>query len=337
VDFLNNNAAAPTHVLLNGQRSAFTLTFDSPGSYAIDSGTPGSMLFMSSVNAAINVLSGSHRITAPVASNGDLNITTSAGSSLALDQIHNIYGFAIKKFGPGKLTLNAQTPDSIPGALAIAGGEVELNFNLNVPVTFAVPSLTIAGEGSRLVLGSDQDLQSILITTTEPGVQSLDLATPATAGAYRSIRFHSDDLDSLRLLLATLVNNAVMNPGDGIYDSGLASHPNSAIGIAQLLDAGGNPYVLLRPTLIGDLNLDGQVGVDDLHELISHLNEAGLWQEGDLDGDGQVTTTDLHNLQSNLRLSYGAVVSSHLVAAPEPAAILVMMPISILAARRRRR
>ena len=65
--------------------------------------------------------------------------------------------------------------------------------------------------------------------------------------------------------------------------------------------------MLMRPTRIGDLNLDGTVTIADFIGLASHFNNAGpnvTWQEGDINYDGAVTIADFITLASNFNQSY---------------------------------
>src|SRR5204863_190872 len=76
----------------------------------------------------------------------------------------------------------------------------------------------------------------------------------------------------------------------------------SRIGIAKLSDLHGDPYLLIRPTRIGDLNLDGTVTISDFIDLSSNFGQSGpniTWQEGDLNYDSAVTISDFIELSAN--------------------------------------
>src|SRR5882672_9373188 len=63
----------------------------------------------------------------------------------------------------------------------------------------------------------------------------------------------------------------------------------------------------MRPTRIGDLNLDGSVTIADFIDLASHFNASGpnvTWQEGDLNYDNAVTIADFIDLASNFGTTY---------------------------------
>src|SRR6185436_1977942 len=92
--------------------------------------------------------------------------------------------------------------------------------------------------------------------------------------------------------------------------SGLAAHPNSALGIAQIEDAHGDISILIRPTRICDLNLDGKVTISDFIDLAANFNFDGpaSWRSGDLNGDGVVTISDFIDLASNFNTNYAGDV-----------------------------
>src|SRR5207248_1047496 len=132
------------------------------------------------------------------------------------------------------------------------------------------------------------------------------------------------------------------------------SPPNAKLGIARLTDLPGDPYLLIRPTRIGDLNLDGVVSISDFIDLASNFNGTNkTWQEGDLNYDGAVTISDFIDLASNFNGSYTGetlpvsaadaqlladFAAAHGISVPEPQMLgLMALSASGLIARRRRR
>jgi len=164
------------------------------------------------------------------------------------------------------------------------------------------------------------------------------------------VRVYAADLGAARDLLYTAILHGI-GTGDGIVDFGLPSHPSSKLGIGIVADAHGDKTLLIRPTRIGDLNLDGIVSIADFIELASHFNSPGTWQEGDLNGDHLVTIGDFIDLSSNFGASYAgdvtpispsdaAALSSFAAAhagapVPEPALISLLAPALLLGRRRR--
>ena len=51
--------------------------------------------------------------------------------------------------------------------------------------------------------------------------------------------------------------------------------------------------VVVKPTLYGDDNLDGQVNVDDLNKVLTNYNKSGMvWSQGNFNYDGAVDVFD---------------------------------------------
>src|SRR5687767_13762968 len=149
-------------------------------------------------------------------------------------------------------------------------------------------------------LGGHHHLAALNIDYTQPGFQTFDLASTPTA--FHSLSIHGGDLDAVKTSMTAAIHNAKGDISDGIWDSGL--HANSAIGIGKLTDAHGDPYVYIRSTRIGDLNLDGTVTIADFIDLAANFNGTGGWQEGDLNGDTLITISDFIDLAANFNASY---------------------------------
>jgi hypothetical protein len=152
----------------------------------------------------------------------------------------------------------------------------------------------------------------LYVQVADASTQTLDLASPAGAGAFHSLTVYAADLTSAKASLYTAIVNAnkagAVDPLDGIVDSGL--HSSSKIGLAQAGD-----HIFIRPTRIGDLNLDGNVSISDFIDLASNFGSTGTatWQEGDLNYDRNVSISDFIDLASYFGASYAgstAVVSA---------------------------
>jgi autotransporter-associated beta strand protein len=236
----------------------------------------------------IAVTSGTHEISAGLALSG--NVT---------------------KSGPGTLIISGAQAHTGGANLSVTQGQVSLNSNAGTAASgggAAATSLavSVSGSGSKVVLGSSQDLKDLVINTGDAGTQGVDLASPAGVGAFNALRVYSANLAATKAALNAAVGNARTNAGDGIFDSTI--HAASAIGIAQIADAHGDSHVLVRPTKVGDLNLDGSVTISDFIDLASHFNGVGGWQEGDLNFDGSITISDFIDLASNFNTSYSGEV-----------------------------
>ncbi len=329
------------------------------GTLALDSGNVSTAL----VDLQGGLISGNGTIASPISST---NGRISTGGTIELSApLSIVTGSNLTKQGTGTLRISGPQNHGAGATLNVSGGSVLLNSDAGTPATAATAAsanLIIHVAGSSVTLGSNQELMGLNVDFANPGSQSFDLASPSGAGAFRVVRIYPADLAGTKSSLYAAMQNAnaagAPDPTDGIFDSGLAAHANSKLGIAQLTDAHGDPYILIRPTRIGDLNLDGQVTISDFIDLASNFNGVNkTWQEGDLNYDGSVTISDFIDLASNFNGSYSGSISSADVqvlasfaasigvdpsvigsAVPEPSCILIAgVGASLLATRRRRR
>jgi T5SS/PEP-CTERM-associated repeat protein len=91
--------------------------------------------------------------------------------------------------------------------------------------------------------------------------------------------------------------------------------------------------LLILPTLVGDLNLDGAVNFIDVTNLAPNLGKTTgqTWAGGDLSGDGAVNFIDITALAPNLGKSVANVTATQnmstpaaITSAPEPASMLLL-------------
>jgi hypothetical protein len=279
-DFLGK-ITAPRTVTLDGNRTVMNLNFDNANKYTIAGGSGGTL----TINAGtINVTSGSHEISAPIALTG-----------------------TVTKAGPGTLTISGPQTNAAGSSLTVNAGVVNLNSNAGTPGSAAASPLTlnISGSGARVNLGANQDLTALNVNFGNAGTQTLDLASPAGAGQFHSVTVYAANLAAAKAALYNAIVNAnaagAVDPLDGITDSGL--HSGAKIGLAQL-----GSTIVVRSTRIGDLNLDNAVTISDFIDLASNFNTIGTatWQEGDLNYDRSVTISDFIDLASNFNGTYSA-------------------------------
>ncbi len=122
----------------------------------------------------------------------------------------------------------------------------------------------------------------------------------------------------------------------GTFDSvNLSSAPGTATGVFY-----GSNFVRLTVGLVGDLDLDGFVGITDLNIVLSHWNQnvgAGSLLLGDPSGDSFVGIEDLNVVLGNWNAGTPPPPADALALIPEPTtAGLLMVGAGVLAGRRKR-
>ena len=184
-----------------------------------------------------------HVISAPFAFNTTSTAEVAVNSQLNLTGPVSFTG-PVMKVGAGTLILGGSVATS--GQMLVQAGQLRLDVNTGAPATDVAAAgarLTLTlqkplsgSSASKVVLNADQDLAQLSVTYSDPDLQGVDLNSTAAAGAFRSLRVYANPTQN-KTILYNAIANALANPGDGIYDSGLASHPNSALGIARIVDA----------------------------------------------------------------------------------------------------
>jgi uncharacterized protein YkwD len=348
--FISSYTGVGGAIAVNSAITVGHLEFDSNGAFTL-SGSGSITLDVASGPARISSVGFNHNIATPIILTDDTTISVN-GDLAFTGGIQNPSGRTISRAWTGTLRIAGPQTHGPGAALNIASGTVRMQSDAGTAASVASAatanlSIDVTGIGSKLFVDADQNLRNLTIAHGGSGVQSVDLMGHA-------LHIYAPTLASAKSSLYAAMKNAALTPFDGIYDSTLASHVNAGIGLGIVADAHGDSHLLIRPTRIGDLNLDGSVTISDFIDLASNFNTLGsaTWQEGDLNLDGSVTISDFIDLASNFNTSYSGEVfpinpedqrtlatfaASIGASVPEPSAVIALLVGGIVAISRRRR
>jgi hypothetical protein len=294
-----------------------TISFDNAATFTIGSnGGNGVTLQVSTGQANINVISGSHTIAAPLTLASDTTVTVApAGSSLELTGNMTAAGRAIVKAGAGTTRFeNVRAAE-----LSVTGGVARISAKAapNSPSgTSVVQSLAVSS-------GAQLDLTNNSMVIDYSG---------AVGALVDDVRQHLFDG---RLVSSSGVTDTT---GLGYADNAALDAVKTSFG-GQTVDASS---VLIKFTYFGDTDVDGDVDVADLGKLATCWQGAGVWSGGDFDYNGSVNVNDLGLLATNWQAGVGNPLGPDLASAlasfglpafsvPEPtmAGMLLLIPWSL--------
>jgi hypothetical protein len=166
---------------------------------------------------------------------------------------------------------------------------------------------------------------------------------------------HNGDLPTVLAAIAAGYHGGDWQ-GPGITSSFVAAHTtNTTVACDLAQNISTTPFtwfgqtvnsgdVLVLPTLIGDVNMDGQVDSEDYFALTPNLGATGrTWGSGDLNGDGTVNSLDYYALTANLGKTVAgqspniAQPNGGATVTPEPASLVLLALSGLLVLGPRRR
>jgi beta-glucanase (GH16 family) len=306
-----NVISLPRNVSVNAPVTAGVLQFDSPQRYTLSGSTI--TLNTPAASAAINVVNGSHTISAPLEFSSDLSVNvTPPGATLELGNVSGAGN--LTKLGAGHL----QAAKMDIAGLNVSAGRVTLLNSGAGTVRNAVSSLDVAP-------GATLDLLANAMVVDHTG------ASVAT---------------SVRGLLITGRGSGTWN-ATGLTSSA-ADGTHTALGYAEAAALGGSlpavfgsvdgSAILVRYTLLGDADLNAAVDTLDFNFLAASFGQSSQsWINGDFNYDGSVDTVDFNFLANNFGAALAAAGAGTLVPEPSgiPALVLLSLP-DLLRGRRRR-
>lgn len=296
---------APRTVTVDAPITLRSLTFNNAASYTV-AGTSTLTINGDAGVAALEVIAGSHTISAPVALVGTTRADIAPGSTLTLAGTVTATGQNLFNVGAGTLVLPATGLNSV----TVNAGTVRFTGSGNS----TVKGVTVA-TGATLDLAS-----STLVVNYDAGFSPLAAIKTAIAAAGIS---------------SSTINGATR--GIGYLDTAVETGVTSFNGDPLDADA-----LIVRATLLGDATLDRTVNFDDLLKLAANYNQTSKeWYQGDFTGDGAVNFDDLLKLAANYNQSvtgsFGGDWALAQSAVPEPTSLVALGGAALAALGRRRR
>jgi len=316
---LSTSIVAPSRINLDTPVTLGKLRFESTNEYNVSG--PGTLRMNGTgAGAQINVVSGSHVISAQLVSASNLQVNVAAGNQLVTTgRLDNSAGKIITKTGAGSLFIDGTQLHGTGAGLVALGGNVYLQTDAGANGE----NLALSASGTGVVsLNTSQNLKSIsvgdgglirleeggkYITTGSVAVGdsgSLDLTDGYLIVDYENI---DSPTASITAQIARGFNDYSWT-GSGITSSLAAQDSNvtamTAIGVLDNSEWGFDSFggrtldgfnqVLVRYTFYGDANLDGVVDGIDVSQLLVGLSGGGTgWAYGDFDYSGFVDGLDV--------------------------------------------
>jgi hypothetical protein len=258
-------------------------------------------------------------------------LTATAAANLGKGAILNLISGGLNLLGSTTTITSNATFSYTGGTLSMAAGQ----------------SLSVAGQ-VILANGANKRIRTGSLTITDPG--KIDLSdnrliveysggSPLTTiRSYLLTGRNGGAWTGSRLTSSAAANNAAN--GSQIYKTALGYGEASVVlgpsGGNFAGEAVGGSAVLVRYTLMGDSNLDGQVNSIDFSALASQFGQNGkIWTDGDYNFDGVVNALDFNALATNFGVPVPAPLSAISTLAPEPAGALTVLLLAHALMRRR--
>jgi hypothetical protein len=320
---------APRTVTVNGAVTVGTLDFDNTNAYTV-AGASTLTFDVANGEAEINVIRGSHTISAPVTMSDDTRITvTPAASNLTMSGGVAATAADLTKLGAGTLTVNNVRAASLSinaGKVAIAPG---------TPAS-ALSTLTIAGTAQAPTAQLDMNGAMVLNytgTSPEEGVRQRILAGrggPSFGASWSGMGINSS--------VAAAAQNTDPESRSVAYVE------NAALPLGPYTNFRGQAVddtsVLIALARTGDATLDGIVNDDDV-TIVGATYAPGVaqasWALGDFDYNGFVDDDDITLLgvfydPAAPPLAAPIEGSGSLAAVPEPSTLALAALASLSAA-----
>jgi arabinogalactan endo-1,4-beta-galactosidase len=300
--------SAPRTISLDAARTVGTLRFQSDARYTLAGSQPLTLNNGANV-ARIDVLAGNHTIDAQMTITGNTEVNAAWTSTLSLTKPIAAAG-RVTKLGSGTAAISQAR---VAGALDVSCGTVRFT---EKPVNTAIASAIIGGLEVAPLATLDLTNNTLVI---DPAT---GIATDAMVQSIRQSLVSGRIVSSLATAHQS-IGYAIDKATDRAAFDGLTIDASSLV---------------LRLTLKGDADVDGDVDFADLVVLAQSYNTVGeaTWQRGDFSYDGNIDFADLvvlaQHYGGNLGLSESPGGSDSFatdwalaqVLVPEPSALFIV-------------
>jgi len=288
------------------------------------------------VYSAANVTGAVNVGSTLVSTAGSLAAASHTGGSLG------VYGSA--NYGTGSVNLT--------GAAAVGNGADAATLSAEKVVA---NSLTILSDGTVSVSGKTRTsvLSSLVFAGTEEaplgkfdlgdGLLAINYTGSSPLAAIQKAiieAFNGGNWAGNGITSQLLIDNPTGKFGIGYVDNNLLPKPFGAATPFGDYFGADDTTVLVRYTLIGDVNLDGIINDADISLVTNNIGQTGGgWLGGDVFGyDNIVNDSDISLTTNNIGQSVGQLTGgiSELSAVPEPATLALLALGGLMALRRRR-
>gem|GEM_PF-1919979 len=299
--------------------------FDNSNRYTIaGSGTLG---FSFPGAATIELVSGSHTISAPVNFTSPLSVSVSAGNVLTVSasSITSGPGATMTKSGPGSLELTHLRGHR----LQVDEGMVKILAGVNNSNTGAsnVKDVIIAG-GSSPTATLDLTNNAFVIDYTGSSQE-------ATIREQIRSGFNAGDWQGFGITSSNAATASATSTRTGIAYAEAAEIFSSFPATFSGQSIGDQTTLLLKYTLVGDANLDEKVNTLDFNELAGGFGSGTVWTNGDFNYDGVVDSGDFSSMAANYGKTLPAAAPSLGAVVPEPAGLSLLVLASFMLRRKR--
>ncbi len=330
---------APSNVTLQGNRTVNRIEFDNAtNGYTVDAAGAFTLTLSQSsapADPTLEVVSGSHSITADVSTANATTVTVAGGSTLTLGAVA-LQGNTLTKEGAGELQINGTSAGSTGSVVVNAG--------------------TLSGEGT---VGSGGG--GVLVSTgatvapgTSTGTLTVDNSYQQSAGATLSIQVEGTSASGLFDVLA--VNGAaqlnglldvtleggfspsitdtytILTTTGGLFDQGIDLTSSLPAGFSALINGNNLDLLFTATGFDADFNGDGAVDAADYTIWRDSLGATGIdpFDLGDANGDSMVDGVDYDIWKTSFGSAPANGAASSLV--PEPiSAMLGLLAFGFLA------